>query len=371
MQNQRLELKIVPGFSVGTFKLGMNLNEILKYLQVNSNIYEQVQLKYNEEYPFKNDILINLPYNGCSLRVCPYKQKLKSIEIYDLQKVTQIYGNQEYSSQKVIPTLVNICKVFGPTKRGNYNLEKSHYEHNYPGITFIFPLPKEVIDKYKNKDELPELDDGKTPVTNRVYIYAGKDWTESVFPSSKNELIDGFEELNINENFELNFPKKNVDIKLGMQSQDIIGDIGSPSNIYYKNEDKMSIHSSNKDKEEVTQITSQDYFYNYYHLGFDLLFDGLTNKIKKIILHSNFPGHFDFFKYNKCQYKFKCSSNQVISPDVNWTDIQSILGPPLGPPIIFKREEDINPFGSTHIYGYDHLLFEVMKNNYVATMTIL
>lgn len=51
MQNQqRLELKIVPGHSVGALKLGMNLNEILKYLQLNSNIYEQVQLKYNEEF---------------------------------------------------------------------------------------------------------------------------------------------------------------------------------------------------------------------------------------------------------------------------------------------------------------------------------
>jgi len=97
MQNQqRLELKIVPGLSAGAFKLGMNLNEILKYLQLNSNIYDQVQLKYNEEFPFKNDILINLPYNGCSLRICPYKQKLKSIEIYDFQKVTQIYRNKEY-----------------------------------------------------------------------------------------------------------------------------------------------------------------------------------------------------------------------------------------------------------------------------------
>jgi len=27
----------------------MNLNEILKFLQLNSNIYEQVQLKYNEK----------------------------------------------------------------------------------------------------------------------------------------------------------------------------------------------------------------------------------------------------------------------------------------------------------------------------------
>ncbi|ORX86039.1 UPF0183-domain-containing protein [Anaeromyces robustus] len=366
MQNQRLELKIIPGLSVGAFKLGMNLNEILKYLQLNSNIYEQVHLKYNEEFPFKNDILINLPYNGISLRVCPYKQKLKSIEIYDFQKVSQVYRNQEYSSQKTIPTFVNICKIFGPIYPGNFNLEKSQYELNYPGITFIFPIPKEFINKYK--DELPfELEDGTTPVANRVYIYSGKNWTESVFPSN-NESSNNFDDLYINENYELIFPKKNLTLSLGMDSQNVIGDLGSPSNIYYKHEDKMTIHSS--DKEEVTQNTSQDYFYNYYHLGLDLLFDGLNNKIKKIILHHNFPGHFDFFKYNKCQYKLKLSQDQEISPNNDWTTIQSILGPPIGPPIIFKREEDINPFGSTHIYGYEHLLFEVLKNNYVATMTI-
>jgi len=262
---------------------------------------------------------------------------------------------------------VNICNIFGPIYPGNFNLEKSQYELNYPGITFIFPIPKELINKYK--DELPfELEDGTTPVANRVYIYFGKHWSESVFPINNNEFANSFENLYINENFELCYPKKNISIKLGMESQDIIGDIGSPSNIYYKHEDKMTIHSS--DKEEVTQNTSQDYFYNYYHLGLDLLFDGLTNKVKKFILHSNFPGHFDFFKYNKCQYKLKCAQNQEISTDDSWTKIQSILGLPVGPPIIFKREEDINPFGSTHIYGYEHLLFEVMKNDYIATMTI-
>lgn len=37
-----------------------------------------------------------------------------------------------------------------------------------------------------------------------------------------------------------------------------------------------------------------DYFYNYFHLGIDVLFDGSTHRCKKIILHSNVPGHFDF-----------------------------------------------------------------------------
>jgi hypothetical protein len=40
-----------------------------------------------------------------------------------------------------------------------------------------------------------------------------------------------------------------------------------------------------------------DYFYNYFHLGFDVLFDGVTHRCKKIVLHGNVPGHFDFQRY--------------------------------------------------------------------------
>jgi len=36
------------------------------------------------------------------------------------------------SSQKVLPTFVNICKIFGPIYPGNFNIEKSQYELNYP-----------------------------------------------------------------------------------------------------------------------------------------------------------------------------------------------------------------------------------------------
>lgn len=40
-----------------------------------------------------------------------------------------------------------------------------------------------------------------------------------------------------------------------------------------------------------------DYFYNYFHLGMDILFDGSTHRCKKIVMHTNVPGHFDFQRY--------------------------------------------------------------------------
>ena len=41
----------------------------------------------------------------------------------------------------------------------------------------------------------------------------------------------------------------------------------------------------------------KDYFYNYFPLGLDLLFDAGTHTVTKIILHTNTPGCYDFDVY--------------------------------------------------------------------------
>ena len=40
-----------------------------------------------------------------------------------------------------------------------------------------------------------------------------------------------------------------------------------------------------------------DYFYNYFTLGIDILFDGKTHTVTKLVLHNNYPGHYDFNIY--------------------------------------------------------------------------
>ena len=80
---------------------------------------------------------------------------------------------------------------------------------------------------------------------------------------------------------------------------------------------QMRIHSPYPYK--LDQSNSSDYFYNYFTLGLvsrqlmgnefrcacflnnetlsscqDILFDANSHKVKKIILHTNFPGHYNF-----------------------------------------------------------------------------
>lgn len=80
---------------------------------------------------------------------------------------------------------------------------------------------------------------------------------------------------------------------------------GEPDTVYRKHQDKLRIHelgdtnSTNtkehsSDGEYDKEAGNNDYFYNWYGLGMDVLLDGSSHLAKKVILHSNFPGHYDF-----------------------------------------------------------------------------
>ena len=103
------------------------------------------------------------------------------------------------------------------------------------------------------------------------------------------------------------------DVYFGDSAQDVISAVGAPARTFYKSEDKMKIHSPNAFRKAATH--KSDYFYNYFTLGFvsalrvyferkccwnllsilqDILFDARTNSVKKFVLHTNFPGHYNF-----------------------------------------------------------------------------
>lgn len=50
----------------------------------------------------------------------------------------------------------------------------------------------------------------------------------------------------------------------------------------------MKIHSPSAHKR--VQNRRSDFFFNYFTLGLDILFDARTQKAKKFVLHTNFPG---------------------------------------------------------------------------------
>ncbi|ORZ08694.1 hypothetical protein BCR42DRAFT_424716 [Absidia repens] len=240
-------------------------------------------------------------------------------------------------------------------------------------------------------------------------------------------------------NHESATPHQEVEILLRITPvQDILADLGKPSRVFYKEEDKMKIHSvaddgglSNKsgktdpsaawannggdDERDLSSVnTATDYFLNYFHLGLDILVDGTNHVCKKIILHGNIPGHYDFQRYKRCPFKLVFPKDlvetrqnpnkllvdvesdpaedgvptHIITADMKITTMQNRIPwkssnqittkvndetqlEQQKPVILTRGPNEQNPFGSTYLTGYSEgIVMEVMKNGYVPAVVL-
>jgi Uncharacterised protein family (UPF0183) len=85
-------------------------------------------------------------------------------------------------------------------------------------------------------------------------------------------------------------------------AQDLLSDLGPPLRTFYKEDDRMAIHSRNHNEDQSPEpsctppahlflpphgsMSSAD-FYNYFQHGIDFLLSDHTHLVKKIILHTN------------------------------------------------------------------------------------
>ncbi|KAG2198592.1 hypothetical protein INT47_001039 [Mucor saturninus] len=458
---KRIELVIVPGRSLGPFRLGSSLWDTLHFLSDRPQFFPSVELKYSQEEPSDHDFIIALPSNGINLRYDGSLQRLKSVECYDPTKVKLVYQNSDVSSSRTIPTFLLIYKSFGPTYPGEFDPNQSIYTLKYPGLAFAFPIPTRHQNLYKTSSDLPlEFPDGTTPIASKVILYSNSNtWQQAAVPPLPKILAEhngnnstkygksGKREVETvivkpTKGITLNFPGPgstddkstnnppiiNNPVIISLNSttvQDILADLGKPSRIFYKEEDKMKIHSVNdhgnllykpphpiesktaditaddKDKDPLL-VQPTDYFLNYFHLGIDLLIDGGLHICKKIVLHGNVPGHFDFQRYKRCPYQMLFPKNKnknkqnnsvlvdvedenVITGDMKITTMQELIpwetsntikentpnGGQQKPVILTRGSSEQNPFGSTFLTGYDEgVVMEVMKNGHVPTIVL-
>ncbi|KAG0763936.1 hypothetical protein G6F57_005855 [Rhizopus arrhizus] len=441
-RSKRIELVIIPGRSLGPFKLGSSLWDNLNFLLDKSQFFPSVELKYSQEEPLEYDFIVALPNSGLNLRYDGSLQRLKSIECYD------------------------------PSK----------------GLAFTFPIPTKHQDLYKSSTDLPlEFPDGTTPIASKVVLYSNSNtWQEASVPSLPKVIAESNASTSIKygklerrevesviakptKGVTLVFPAANhigtrdnnanshhdtinaesdniinpdnsnnttntfihnrtVFIHLNVSTpQDILAELGKPSRIFYKEEDKMKIHSVNDHNSTLHAsqhhpfelntndatvaattllddkgIQPTDYFFNYFYLGIDILMDGALHVCKKIILHGNIPGHYDFQKYKRCPFQIQFSkkknkknklnnasllvdveddNEEIITADMKISTMQERIpwdcsntikeDGPKKPVILTRGSSEQNPFGSTYLTGYDEgIVMEVMKNGYVPTVVL-
>ena len=94
------------------------------------------------------------------------------------------------------------------------------------------------------------------------------------------------------------------------------------------------------------------------------------------------PGHFDFNQYYRCNFALPLTKKCVVKTGSRWSDVTAELtaaGYVIGRPVVLHRQgsssnvESPSP-GSmpapTLCFAVGDLIFEVMQNDYIATITI-
>jgi len=410
-----LELEVIPEHGLSSeqieFLLGMHFSSAVSSIQSHVGHIKGVEISYCDKDPLAFDLSIKLSQDGIKLMFDSTSQRLKIIEVYDLSLVRLKYGDLLFNCPDVSPTIEQIDQSFGATRPGVYDEDKKIFTLTFRGLAFEFPAETEFQPSYGgSRRELGKLQfpPGSSPCVSNMAIYTGSSLAEcaapaaplSRYPSLACRAVEVVRsgdstlgltlvlEPNLGEVGRSSFPARGntseylkKTIKFGDSVQDVMSAVGAPNRIFYKSEDKMKIHSPNAHR-KASQLKS-DYFYNYFTFGMDLLFDAKHNKVKKFILHTNFPGHYNFNMYHRCEFSLtlkksegsnvKAAPSSVhISPYSKWEGVANLFNPAERPVVLNRASSTntTNPFGSTFCYGYQDIIFEVMPNGHIASLTL-
>ncbi|GAB6033776.1 hypothetical protein CHUAL_013938 [Chamberlinius hualienensis] len=407
-----LDLEVFPERSISNDQLelvlGMTFAQVVQVLQQHAKILKGLQIQYSDLNPLAMDFVINLTQDGIRLIFDPVVQRLKVIEVYNMSKVKLKYCAVPFNTPEISPTVEKIDLTFGATHPGVYDETQQAFALNFRGISFSFPVDSKFQPHSTTALGSRPFPAGASPVVSKMSIYGGNNLAETKAPPlplccyynyayldhldvirDNNttlglKLYLNVEGIGSTSMFEMTKQLLVREIKFGNSCQEITSALGSPSKIFYKAEDKMKIHSPSAHKLVVTR--SSDYFYNYFTLGLDVLFDSKTHTATKFILHTNYPGHYNFNMYYRCHFKIVLPPEKVVSVDVTdkpshvitsfskWDTISDMLyNQKTVLPVVLTRASSTNTtniFGPTCCYGFQDMIFEVMSNNHIASVTL-
>lgn len=414
-----LELDVVPEKSLGNegweLVLGMAFSQVVHILQQQFRIIKGVQIIYNEQCPLDSDLVILLSEDGIRLSFDSSSQRLKVIEVTDMSKVKLTYCGSTFCSPEVLPTRQQIDDCFGATHPGEFDASQQMFVLHFRGLSFSFLAdPKCKLDAALGSSPTGQLPNGSSPLVSRMAIYYGNSLTDTRPPPlplccfGNQSFLEALEVLRegdttlgvrltlLTEAYETSRLSGPIQKKLtrcvyfGDSVQDVVWALGSPNKVFYKEEDKMKIHA--QDSHRLLAARASDYFYNYFTLGMDVLFDAQRHVVKKIVLQSNYPGHFNFQQYYRCPFRLRLrlpptpeqrratlvdvadeDEGHAVTAFTKWDELQERLVKASERPVVLNRTSSTNttnPFGSTYCYGYQDIIFEVMRNKHIASVTL-
>lgn len=498
--------------------LGATLHDVTTRLKAEPQRFPKLDVLYSPDRPVTEPVCISLPENGIRLRFDGPEQRLRLVEVLDFTKnhitfkekdlvrtanstATPGSPNPNEASSASGPTFRHIYhRLLGPTYAGEFippaaGQEVGIYVLSYPGVAFNFPLAASAYSP--EKDVVALLSSSTSQVATSMAIFSGDSWADvrttlwtdilpsvkltSLLPRSKDVSPDEVSLIRMHGGGKIELFRKWTNISFLVQlgettPQDLVRELGPPSAIYRKNDQRMVIHrmrtasnarsrpsagelsrpedltdtdhssmntgSDDSDDEaavdEAINNPAGECFFNYFYLGFDVLLstpvppsaapkadmdhqatnDAAPSEIKahtpdrlvatKFVLHGNIPGSYEFNRHRRCRWDIDYlqdtgNGNSVTSESL-FPEIEERLGEKWGR-LVPKQESlprqrgmvlnrgwgdspgsscellggweesgmkriEANGDSTTTLYGFPGLVFEVLKNGFVNTLTV-
>eukprot|EP00729_Bicosta_minor_P011177 gene11177-31503_t len=331
------DFEVVPGVRIGPFSLGAPVGAVIAFLKQFYTIFTEVQLSYSRTAPRSTPISIQLPQCGTKLVFDPTTQQLEAVHIYNPAAVSLSHNKVVFNKGGGGEGDAH----FGPTRPPRYDAVGFEFLLEYPGLSASFPVAEEQRHYFDGSnayngggatfDPTSTLacPDGTVQVMGSLSVHRGNSagggvafaragaastgatpgWASAATQgggagkAAPTDAAPAFygEKVVVTEGVGLEFTGRGAWMKFGDTPQDVVSDFGPPSKVYYKQEDKMQIHQPAAAPQRKAAATA-DYFYNYFALGVDVLFNGQTHTSAKYVLHANQPGHYDFDRYYRCNF---------------------------------------------------------------------
>lgn len=378
---------IKPGEGIDILKLNTNLHTILSQFK-----RDNLSLFYSSKDYLNTPIKVDIKNLGISLMF--QNDKLSLIEIHSLNSgFHYMYNNIDLSSLSTGVTLKLIYnKVFGPTYPGKFIGD--YYMLSYPGICFKFHIGKLKGPKFEeNLSYLLNLNHDIACEEILIFPHNSFDEFLSLLKQGNSMVQQGFKlKANIWLGLiELSLDDKRFTIKIGETSQqEVLNFLGPPDDTFNKLDSRLLIHNKLLKRMNVDHSSNRILkFHNYFKYGLDLLYDltgnGVLNKV--ILYNGNVIELSNFSHWNKCNYEIYMGRgtnpfderHRVDSSAGYFSDIRL---EDKGTPVLLNRGEselinmdvipinELNDWGQSKLYCFDHCIWEVLANDVVSCVTL-
>jgi len=338
------DFKLNPNKGLGFFEIGQPLEHCIKHLQRFSQ--GEIKLCFCTENLFSLPLVVEDPSLGLELTFEPNSQKLQLIKV-NTGAIVLTYGGKSISSPDQKTTLKSISHLFGPSFPGSYDRKSKLYTVEYGGACFQFSAGHSNLELMEDISLVSDLADERQPLLTRLFVFHGETIRSCTIPDLP-EFSDYFMQVEVQPQRGLYFVSQKQNIDYHSHVQHVLGILGAP--------DKIFEHRAGEERKgEKLAYCLFPYFYNYFRLGLSIMFDSKSNRAIKFILNTNLIDRPDFGIWRKCNFTISVSKDTVITPNMDLSEIEELLGPATGP--IINSSDEVST-RATKIYAYPNMLLE-------------